>query len=362
MTVKEICLKDFKNVDSITLKPHSELNILFGDNAQGKTNIIEALWMFTGLKSFRSIKDSTLIKIGKDQSIAKLLFYADGRDQSAKIIYKEKEEVFLNEVFLKSRSELSGHFCAMIFAPVHKKMIEDGPVVRRSFLNTAMCQIRPKYAYLLNEYGKALLQRNTLLKDVTRHSELLDTLDFWDIKLSELGGKIAFLRQSYIEKLKKYACEIYNDLSEKKERLDITFKSFATEESAIDYQKELYKKLQETRKEDIIKGITQTGSHRDDLEITVDGLSTRMYASQGQMRSGALALKLAEAAVLEENISQSPICLLDDVMSELDQKRQNYILNHIKNFQVFITCCDPSQVFGKSDGELFEVSNGKIIS
>jgi len=360
MTAKKLTLKNYRNIEMLEIFPDDKINIFYGNNAQGKTNIIEALWMFTGAKSFKAGSDSEVIAIGTKECSAVLDFFAQGRAQTSKIIFKEKNEVFLNECPEKSRNALSGKFCAMIFAPEHKGLVKDGPSVRRKFINTAMCQIRPKYARLLAEYEKSVTQRNALLKDIPYHSELMDTLDFWDIKLSETGGKIAFLRQSYVDKIREYSSEIYQNISEQTENLDIEYKTAGKGETAKDFEQNILNALKEGRKDDIITGITKAGVHRDDLEITVNGLSTRVYASQGQMRSGALALKLSEAAVLEQYIGESPICLLDDVMSELDTGRQNYILNHIKNFQVFITCCDPSQVLGRTDGKLFETEKGKV--
>ena len=367
MIVRKLELTNFRNMESLCVKPEEGVNVLYGDNAQGKTNILEALWLFTGAKSFKGSSEGDFIRIGHKEALTKLDFCAGEREQEASICYKEKNDtsekgkIFLNEVPLKNRQALSGHFCAMVFAPEHINLIKDGPSLRRKFLDDAMCQIRPKYALLLKEYNKALAQRNALLKDVSRHSELLDVLELWEDTLAKTGGKIAFLRHSYVKKLRDLAAEVYMSISEQKEKLSIAYEAGEEDFDAETHEKAYKKALTDNRINDIAAGVTQTGIHREDMLIDIDNLSARTYASQGQRRSGALALKLAEAALLEQTIGETPVCLLDDVMSELDQSRQNYILNHIKGFQVFITCCDPAQIVNKTQGRLFKIQNGNIM-
>ena len=234
--------------------------------------------------------------------------------------------------------------------------------MRRKFMDAALCQKKPAYAKLLSQYSRTLAQRNTLLKDISFHSELLDTLEIWDEKLSRLGAAITIERKRYLERLSKAAGEIYDGISKGKEQFNICYDSSLVkaglEES--EYGELFFSLLQKARKEDLNAGFTTKGPHRDDLLVTVQEKSAREYGSQGQQRSCVLALKLAEASLLAEALGEKPVILLDDVMSELDASRQDYLLNKIQGWQVFITCCDPNTILGLSQGRTFYVENGEI--
>ena len=262
-----------------------------------------------------------------------------------------------------SSSKIMGEFLAVVFSPVHLSLVKDGPYERRKFLDIAISQLKPKYAVTLSNYNKALQQRNILLKDIAYHSELYDTLDIWEDRLSFYAGEIIRQRVGYIKRLSSFCKEIYGGISRGKENIEIEY--FQQCPAFGQDRNELYENIKNllfaSRKNDIATGFTSVGPHRDDIEIKIDGLSARSYGSQGQQRSAALSLKLSEAAMIKEFTSQQPVALLDDVMSELDENRQNYILNHIKDWQVFITCCDPNSVSNLKYGKAFEMSGGKIL-
>ena len=363
MKVRKLTLKNYRNIRDLTFSPSEGINIIFGENAQGKTNLIEALWLFTGCKSFRTSKDSELVSFSESFSVAELEFYAFEREQTAKIVNKKKRKAFLNGVELSSPSKLIGEFTTVVFSPVHLSLIKDGPAARRRFIDVALCQLKPRYAAFLQKYNKALHQRNFLLKDVQYHSELLDTLDVWDERLCQLATVIIKERLDYIKMLTPAAKEIYSGLSDGKEEMGISYSSLAdfSSMSEDEIYFELMKLIKKNRKEDILQKSTSVGPHRDDIEITVNGLSARSFGSQGQQRSCAIALKLGEAEIVSSFTGEKPVALLDDVMSELDENRQDYILNKIKDWQVFITCCDENQVLRLCEGKTFEMKDGRLL-
>ncbi len=364
MRVNSLKAKNFRNIQNIQIEPCENVNIIFGENAQGKTNLLESIWLFTGCRSFRGSKENEFIKFGEEFASLELNFFGNGRDQTAKIKIDEKRRPELNGVSLSSVSKLAGEFFAVVFAPTHLSLIKEGPSQRRKFLDIALCQLKPRYANALMQYNRAILQRNALLKDITYHSELLDTLDVWDDKLCTLGAVIIAERVNYINRLEPFIEEIYGGLSQKREIMKATYfspiKINSNTESEI--KQEMFKNLMNARKQDILSGSTSIGPHRDDLNIEINNLPARNFGSQGQQRSCALALKLSEAEIIKSITGQQPVALLDDVMSELDNTRQDYILNHISEKQVFITCCEPSTLLKMCGGKAFELKEGALCT
>lgn len=360
MIVGGLKAENFRNLKNLSFSPCEHVNIIYGENAQGKTNLIEALWLFTGGKSFRGAKDSELVAFEQPKSALALDFYAAGREQTAVIQIEKKRRAALNGVELPSAVRLAGSFCAVVFSPVHLSLVKDGPQVRRNFLDAAICQVKPRYANFLADYKRALMQRNALLKDLQFHSELYDLLDIWEDKLARLGALILAHRLNYIGTLAPVGEEIYNGLSSAREQFRISYQSSGEvpEHASADETAEgLRAALKNSRLKDIPSGVTSCGPHRDDLLIEINGISARTYGSQGQQRSCVLAMKLGEAALLEKSAGEPPVILLDDVMSELDSHRQDYVLNHIKSSQVFITCCEPTPAL-RGEGRAFFMANG----
>lgn len=362
MKINALELENYRNIEKLSLT-FDDVNIIYGENAQGKTNLIEAIYLFTGAKSFRGVRDKELIRFGCDFSRLKIDFTNKSRQQTAEIMIKNKREVTLNGVKKKSPVLLGEELKAVIFSPVHLSMIKDGPGERRKFADSALCQIKSGYRNILKEYNKALAQRNSLLKDIAFNSSLSDMLYIWDKSFAKYGAKIIYQRQKYIEALTPYAKEIFNGLSNGREDIDFVLTgAFDYKNLTLDeIENKMMIALQNNRQADMIMKITTIGPHRDDIEILINGKSARKYGSQGQQRSCVLALKLAEASLLREKTQDKPIALLDDVMSELDEGRQDYILNHIKDWQVFITCCDPASVLRLKQGKTFHINDGKAI-
>ena len=337
MVVTRLGCQNFRNLRDGELFPCPGVNVIYGGNAQGKTNLLEGLWLFTGGHSFRGAKDVELPRLdtatGENAPTAALAldFFSEGREQKALLQFENgRRSSVINGVKKKTGSALVGKVCAVIFSPEHLLLVKEGPARRRGFLDGALCQIRPSYAGMLHVYQRALSQRNALLKDIGRFPELRDTLEVWDARLIQLGAAVMEERRRYVEKIAPQAQEIYRGISRGKEELSLSYAPSPRLPEGSSQQDwiELFKtELRRTEASDVRSGFTSVGPHRDDLEITLGGLSARMYGSQGQQRSAVLALKLAEAQALSQLTGETPIVLLDDVMSELDQSRQDYLLD-----------------------------------
>ena len=345
MTVKELSVADYRNIEKINITPSESVNVIYGENAQGKTNLLESIWLFTGCKSFRSKRDRELVRFDASYAKNEMTFFAKGREQSAVIFIDKKRTAMKNGVTLRSPAELIGEFYAVIFSPSHLSLVKDGPVFRRKFLDTALCEIKPYYAKALAKYTHTLFQRNALLKDIQFHSELYDTLDAWDDKLSSYGAAVISERIKYTALLSEFSAKIYDGLSGGKEKMSVEY----TDNAKV-YLDDPYE-----IKDFLLNRL------REDLDIKIDGLSARSFGSQGQQRSSALSLKLSESEIIKEITGDEPVILLDDVMSELDLTRQDYILNNISGRQVFITCCDPNTVLRLCEGKTFHIKNGGVI-
>ena len=362
MKINNIEIQNFRNLEYLTTD-FDDVNIIYGENAQGKTNLLEAVYLFTGSKSFRGVKDSQLVQFSKDFSKLKAEFYSNKREQNAEILIKNKRSATLNGIKKSTPAMLGDDIKAVIFSPVHLSMVKDGPIERRKFIDNALCQLNSNYRNALKEYNRCLAQRNIVLKDMQQYGGLDDILYVWNMNFAKSGSRIIYQRQKYIEALLPYAKEIFKGLSSGKEDIDLVLKgSFDYEGlTAAEIEEKLLEELEKNKAVDVLNKNTSVGAHRDDLEIFINGKEARIFGSQGQQRSCVIALKLAESSLLHEKTEIMPVALLDDVMSELDEKRQDYILNHIKEWQVFITCCDKNTILRLKKGKTIHLENGIII-
>lgn len=367
MNITNLNINNFRNIKELELRPDNGINIIFGENAQGKTNLIESIWLFSGFRSFRGSRDNDLIRFGEDFFKTELDFCGGNRQQNAKmIVAPQTKKIILNSVPLTASSKLLGIFNCVVFAPSYLSLVKGNPSERRKFIDSALCRLKPFYAKQLAEYNKTLIQRNSFLKELKYNSKNYDFLEIWNSNLCSKSVQIINERLKYLEKLSQTASEIYSGLSGRREELTLKYMlrlspskyEFITEPVDIEKAEKL---LKNNESSDILYGTTNTGSHRDDVEIEINGVSAKKFGSQGQQRSAALALKLGEAEIIKEMTGERPVALLDDVMSELDVHRQDYILNHIRDWQVFITCCEPSTVLRMYDGKTFEIKNGQVI-
>ena len=339
----QLNIQNFRNITNLKFNPGANLNIIYGDNARGKTNLIEAIWIFTGHKSFRGAKESQLIMNGINTAKLEMKFFLESRIQYSTIKFIPQKEIYLNHVKIDKLTEYVGIFSTVIFSPEDLSLVKGGPGKRRYFLDIALSQIKSKYSRLMIEYNKVLSHRNALLKDIVRFPTLIDTIDVWDETLASLMAHITRYRLRYIEVLVPIITDIYSHISKKREILSITYTGEKFLSSAMSFEelKGYYiSKLKDTRRMDMKQGYTQVGPHRDDFDICINNLNAKNFASQGQQRSIVLSVKLAEAEALRLLVNKNPIILLDDVMSELDIHRRNYVVEKLKDYQCFITCCE----------------------
>ena len=330
MFIKEIKLENFRNYDFEKVELNEKTNIFFGDNAQGKTNILEAIF-FAGLgKSFRTNKEKELIKENKENAKIEIKFIKNNRKEKINVEINDKKKFFINEIPVRKLSEIIGKINIVLFNPEDIEILKNEPTRRRKFLNIMISQLRPKYIYLMSEYSKALEQRNNYLKQIKFENKSKNNLEIWDEQLVNLGIKIYEYRKEFIEKINNKIKEIHNKTTENKEEIEIKYKSNINKNNYLE-------KLKNNMELDIQKGFTSVGVHRDDFEIYINGKNVAVFGSQGQQRSSIISLKLAEAEVVYDEIEEYPVLLLDDFMSELDKKRVKGFINNIKNNQVLIT-------------------------
>ncbi len=360
MYITEHSVKNFRNLESASISPDKGINIIFGENGQGKTNLVESIWLFTGCHSFRTRKNIQLIRDGCESSRLDISFFAFEREQTARIDLNDKKSVWLNEVQKDTPRRLIGEFPAVLFSPSTLSVVQDGPGERRKFMDIAISLIKPNYAGALSKYIKTLSERNALLRQYAGKTADDNMFFPWEAELAKTGARILKYRFEYIDMIKKEAAESYSGITAGRENFDIEYDTFY-KESSFDEEKafnQMFDALQKNRENDIRRQFTGIGPHKDDLQLFINGKNARIYGSQGQQRSCALSLKLGEAAVLEKITGESPVILLDDVMSELDDGRQELLLERLSNRQVFITCCDPSQLLRLNKGKAFEIISG----
>lgn len=367
MKVLALKFENYRNLQNNIITPCEGVNIIYGDNAQGKTNLLEALWMFCGGHSFRSAKDSEVINWDKNFACLEMRFEGQEREQKAKIVFQSGKNggksVIINGVEKKSAASLIEKFCAVVFSPEHLNLIKRGPSERRRFIDSAICREKLKNAVIHSRYSRALNQRNSLLKNIYKNPSLEESLVIWDEPLITNGALLIKKRLDYIKLLSQRAEEFHRGISKGSENLKISYVSTAgidKNDTLAEIEDKLRKKFDDNRQDDIRLGVTCAGPHRDDIEILINDKNAKMFASQGQQRSAVLSLKLAEASVLRERMGEEPVILLDDVLSELDAGRQDFLLNELHGCQVFITCCEKSNKEQLKNGKIFHLKKGEI--
>lgn len=350
MFLRSLDLTSFRNIQSAHVIFDEGVNILCGNNAQGKTNIMEAIRFFSECRSFRGASDKEMILSGQNFSNIIAQFEKDGRPQSAEVrFYSEKRrEIYLNESKVVPK-EFMGNLNSVLFYPEQLTLIKNGPDNRRRFMDVSVCQIRPVYYTLLSQFSRVLQQRNALLK-----SGDISTLDIWDERFAKLSFLVTKTRENYIIRLEQFAAPVANEISGGAEELKLKYvpSFYANDEN------ELFSELEKNRERDRELGYTSIGAHKDDFETYLNGKNVKIYGSQGQQRSCVMSFKLAEAEILAETTGEYPLILLDDVFSELDIGRRNYITGKILGKQVIITSCDPIPLL--KDSNLICVKEGRI--
>jgi DNA replication and repair protein RecF len=357
MIIRSIELKNFRNYSQLQIDFDSETNILFGDNAQGKTNILESAYVSATTKSHKGSRDREMIRFGEEEAHIRTIVSKNEQDFQIDLHLKKNRSkgIAVNQVPIKKASDLFGILNIIFFSPEDLNIIKDGPTERRRFLDLELCQLDKIYLSDLTAYNKVLRQRNALLKDLFFRPDLKDTLSIWDEQLIEYGKRIIRRRASFIEELRDIVFEIHSRLSGNRECLTLKYEPSV---EAMFFEDELFRASSRDQK----LAQTSVGPHRDDISFLLGDIDIRKFGSQGQQRTAALSLKLAEIELVKKSIGDTPVLLLDDVLSELDSNRQNYLLNSIHNIQTIITCTGLDE-FVKNKFQIhrtFQVTDGHV--
>ena len=352
MWIKKIKINNFRNYDQEEIDLEKNINIFYGENAQGKTNIIESIFLCSMGKSFRAKKDKEMINLNYEKAQIEIEYQKTDRDGKIKIELGNKKIVYINGVKIKKLSELLGNINLVIFTPDDINILKGGPQNRRRFLDIMISQLKPNYMYNLNLYLRTLEQRNNYLRQIKEERKDENLLDIWDEKLSEYATNIYSYRNEFIEKIKNKIKVIHNEITDNKEDIEIEYLTECND------KEKFLNLLKQRRKLDIIKGFTTKGIHRDDFVIYINKKQLDRYGSQGQHRTAILSLKLSELNIVYDEIGEYPILLLDDFMSELDETRRRNFLEKIKNAQVIITCTEKIKV-ENNKFLIYNVKSGK---
>lgn len=358
MVVKSLKLKNYRNYELLDMTFDSKTNILYGDNAQGKTNILEALYLSGTTKSHRGTKDRDLIQFGREESHLETIVEKKGMEFQIDMHLKKNSPkgIAINKIPIRKASELFGIVHFVFFSPEDLNIIKDGPAGRRRFIDLELSQIDKVYLSNLSNYNRIINQRNSLLKELYHQDHLMDTLDIWDMQLAEYGTKVIESRKQFIRQVNQIIADIHYRLTGGRERIELSYESSLGSLS-------LEQALKKNRERDIRMKSTSVGPHRDDLCFLSGDLDIRKFGSQGQQRTAALSLKLSEIELVKEVIKDTPILLLDDVLSELDKHRQNYLLDSIHDIQTLITCTGVDEFVNHrfEVNKVFHVQSGQVI-
>ena len=365
MRIDTLSLRGYRNYREAAVRFDGAVNVISGRNAQGKTNLLEAVYLLAGGRSFRTRFDRELIGFAEDFASVEADVFSDGREQHIELLLRRggKKTISVNRV-KSSAAELGAVVRAVLFCPDDLNLLRDGPAARRKLLDLAICQLRPGYARLLADYHRLYENKTRILRDYRENPAMLDTLDEFSDGLARASAKIIRYRAAYARRLAEAAAPIHRDFSGADETLDAQYCTVSTVTDPTASEQTIYEQIcahQRSHKAaELASGSCLTGAHKDDLELTVNGRSARSYASQGQTRTAALSLKLAEREIVLAETGEYPILLLDDVLSELDARRQDFVLNRIGGGQTLITCCEDAEIAEKTGGKVILIENGEI--
>ncbi len=365
MKVLKIALNGFRNYEWETVEFDGGINVITGRNAQGKTNLLESVYLLSTGRSFRTRTDRELVGFGFSSGQILARAESHGREHDIDISLRpgQPKKILVNGV-KKNRTELSELLNAVLFCPDDLNLIKEGAAVRRRLLDEAISQIRPRYAELLSEFNRLYEHKTRILKDWHEKPSMLDMLDEFSDGMYRLSAQLIRYRASYAARLDQEAPAIHREFSGSGEELSIRYRTVSTVKDPFASAKEIYYDICEHheshRQAELDSGQCLTGAHKDDLEIAINGVPARSFASQGQTRTAALSIKLAEREIMLSETGEYPILLLDDVLSELDEKRQEFVLNRIGGGQTLITCCEDEGISGKTGGKLLFVEKGRV--
>lgn len=366
MRIRELALTDFRNYLHLDAAFDSEVNVIFGDNAQGKTNLLEAMAYLSGV-SHRARYDRELIRFGAERAILRGTVESRGRDflLEADLNRGSRRQLRANGVRLKTAADLSGIFQSVLFCPDDLYLIREGAAARRRFLDECIAQLRPRYAQALSEYRRLHEHKTRILRDSEEKPSLLDTLEEFSLGMARAGAVLIHYRSHFIRRLRETAPAIHADFSGGREVLSLRYETVSTVRDPQASPRELFEDLlrhQEAhRSAEIASRTCLSGPHKDDLVVEIDGQAAKTFSSQGQTRTAALSLKLAARDIFQQDTGEYPVLLLDDVLSELDKRRQEFVLNRIRGGQTFITCCEDDRLSSLLKGRVFHVREGAIV-
>ena len=367
MIVRRLELDFFRNYPHLEADFDPRVNLIYGDNAQGKTNLLEAVAYLSAARSHRARFDREMIMLDVDSAFLKGEVFSRNRDFTleAKLLRGRGRQLFSNGVKLKTAGELAGILNTVLFCPEDLSLIRAGGAERRRFLDGAICQLRPRYAQALTEYNRLYDHKTRILRDWPENPSLLDTLDDFNLRMAQTGAVVIHYRAHFIKRLREHAPAIHADFSGGREELELGYETVSTVDDPKKQPRELLPLLLEHqerhRQAEIDSRQCLSGPHKDDLTVDIGGKNAKTYASQGQTRTAALSLKLAQREIFQEETGEWPVLLLDDVLSELDPKRQSFVLNRIQGGQVFITCCEEEKLEGLEGGKAFHIRNGGLV-
>ncbi len=367
MRIDRLELEGFRNYGLSAAEFSPGINVVVGGNAQGKTNLLEAVFVLTQGRSFRTRFTKELIGFGKDFAALRAGIFSENREQSLEIrlLQNGRKQLFVNGVKQKGPGEFAGKLVAVLFSPDDLYLIKEGSAARRRLMDGAICQLRPRYGAILSEYHRLCAGKTRILRDFRDKPDLLDMLPAYERRMAEMGAQLIFYRAAWVEKLRAAAEKVHEDFSGGKERLELSYKTVSTIPAPLGLRPaELVPLLlahQESHREaEKATGSLLSGPHKDDIEILLDGRPAKAFASQGQTRTAALSIKLAERELCQADTGEWPVLLLDDVLSELDAKRQDFVLNRVRGGQVIITCCEDMSISEKTGGRVIGIRAGAV--
>jgi len=367
MILKSLELDYFRNYVHLEARFDPRVNLIYGDNAQGKTNLLEAIAYLSSARSHRARYDREMIMMGIDSAFLKGELSGRGRDFTleAKLLRGKGRQLYSNGVRLKSAGELSGILTTVLFCPEDLYLIREGGAARRKFLDGAICQLRPRYAQALAEYNRLHDHKTRILRDWPENPSLLQTLDDFNLRMAQTGAILIHYRAHFVKRLREHAPAIHADFSGAREALGLTYETVSTVTDPMKPPRDILPMLLEHqeshRQAELDSRQCLSGPHKDDLLVDIDGHPAKVFGSQGQTRTAALSLKLAQREIFQEETGEWPVLLLDDVLSELDAKRQAFVLNRIQGGQIFITCCEEEKLEGLEGGKAFHIRGGRLI-
>ena len=367
MRIDALTLEGFRNYESQCVTFDEHCNVIYGENAQGKTNLLEAIVYLSCGKSPRTHADRELI--GFEKQAAVLEGHINSRDREfitrIELQRGKKRKMTVNGVTAKNAAALSDVLHTVFFAPEDLFLIRDGAAARRRFMDNSLCQLRPRYAAALAEYTRLYEHKTRILRDSEDYPALLDTLPEFNARLCQAGAVLIHYRAQFCERLAEYAAQAHGECSGGREALTLSYKTVKTIEDPLAEHSVLVAALEEHQAShyhaELASRLCLSGPHKDDIEVNINGQSARQFCSQGQVRTAALSLKLAEREIHKNTFGEYPVMLLDDVLSELDPRRQEYVLNRIAGGQVFITCCQSDRLETLLNGKVFHIHGGEVV-